>query len=1015
MKNSVKFTTGVATVSLGLALAAQPALAQQAPASDAVTALPPTVKSTETSDTIIVTGTRIASPNLKAVAPVTSVSSADIKIAGTAKAEDLLNQLPQVVAAQSSTLSNGATGTATISLRGLGDTRTLILIDGRRLMPGDPTSSAADVNFIPLSLVKRVDVLTGGASVDYGADAVAGVVNFVLDKDFTGFKIDVNDGVYQDSAHSGVVANAIGKANASGLSGYNYPSGSTVNGNNFDATLTWGTKFADGKGHITAYAGYRSAAAILQSTRGYSACTLSSGTKCGGSATSANGNALYFIPGQSSSTIGTLGAHTLTTGALTRYNYAPTNYFERPDQRVTAGAFLTYDASPAFQPYLQFMFMSDHSEAQIAPSGDFGNTLTINCNNPLLSAQQASTLCTPDNTVIGYLGSYPVTTAFSSTLSPAVLGTLTPAAPGTAYFQLLKRNVEGGPRIDDLNHKDYRSVIGASGDLGKGWHYDAYYQFGEVAYKEAYYNDVSVNNLTNALNVVSGPSGPVCANASAVAAGCVPYDVFSGAGVSQAAIGYISQTGTKTGINTQHIVDANLSGDLGEYGIKSPGSSDGVLLSLGGEFRHESVSLNPNAEFVSGDLAGQGGPTLPISGSFNVSEFIAETHAPLITDKGIQSLNFDGGIRYSHYSYSDSRTFNTVTWKLGLTFQPISDITFRGGINRAVRAPNIQDTFATPHVQLDGATDPCSGITITATDYGCLAQGLHVGQSTAANPAGQYNGLVGGNENLRPEVAITKTLGVVLAPHTMPGNSISFDYYDIKIRDAITSIGADAILAACISGSSAASASSLCSLVNRNPAGSIWLTNTGYVTDVTQNIGGVQTRGFDINATMNHKLGSWGLLTGSFDGNILTNYNVDNGVSATYNCAGYYGVTCGNPLPKWRHKARATLTSGGVSTSITWRYYGPVNVDYSNPSPTIAAPYSAFGSHIGQQSYFDLAIEGRVTHNLIVRAGINNLFDVNPPLAATAECAGTVCNGNTYPGTYDALGRYFHASATLQF
>ena len=126
-------------------------------------------------------------------------------------------------------------------------------------------------------------------------------------------------------------------------------------------------------------------------------------------------------------------------------------------------------------------------------------------------------------------------------------------------------------------------------------------------------------------------------------------------------------------------------------------------------------------------------------------------------------------------------------------------------------------------------------------------------------------------------------------------------------------------------------------------------------------------------------------------------------------------MTCGNPLPKWRHKARATLTTGGVATSVTWRYYGPVNVDYANPSPTLASSYAAFGSHIGQQSYFDLAIEGRVTQNLILRAGINNLFDVDPPLVATAECAGTVCNGNTYPGTYDALGRNFHASATLKF
>jgi len=892
-------------------------------------------------------------------------------------------------------------------------------------MPGDPTTSAADVNFVPLSLVKRVDLLTGGASATYGADAVAGVVNFIIDKDFTGFKLDVNDGVYQNNSHSAVGENAINAATASGLSGFNYPIGSTVNGNNFDATLSWGTKFADGAGHVMAYAGYRSQAAILQSTRDYSACTLKSGTACGGSATSANGNALYFTPKSgSSSTIGSLGGGKLATGSESRYNYGPLNYYQRPDQRVTAGIFVNYDVSPAFKPYLEFMFMSDHSMAQIAPSGDFGNTLTANCNNPLLTAQEQSTLCTTQNTVIGYLGSYPVTNGFAASLSQSTLASLNRnVAPGTVYFQLLKRNVEGAGRVSDLNHKDYRSVIGASGDIGKGWHYDAYYQFGEVRYHQQYFNDLSVSKLTDALNVVSGANGPVCASASAVAAGCAPYDVFSGNGVSQAAANYVTGYGDETGVNTQHIVDASLSGDLGEYGIKTPWSSNGVLVNFGAEFRHESVSTNPNAAFVTGDLAGQGGATLPISGSFNVTELMTEANAPIITEGAVYGLNLEGAFRYSHYSYSNDQSFNTVTWKLGFTFLPVKDVNLRGSINRAVRAPNLQDMFAVDHVSLDGSTDPCAGVAITSSNAGCLAQGLRVGQTTASNPAAQYNGMQGGNPNLRPEVAITKTLGLVYTPHQLAGLSVSVDYYDIKIRNAIQQIGADSILAAC----NANASSSLCGLINRNAAGSLWLTNSGYVTDIEQNIGGVETKGFDFNVNFSHRIEHVGILSGAFDGGLTTNYIVDNGVTAKYDCAGYYGVTCssyasasGNPMPKWRHKARLTLTTGSVSTSLTWRYVGPVDVDYKNPSTSLAASgYAQFGSHINGQSYFDLAVDGRIAHNLTWRVGINNLFDVNPPLVASSsslsECAGTTCNGNTYPGTYDALGRYMHAGVTFAF
>lgn len=1013
MKHIKKLKAGVAPAALGLALAASPALAQQ----DVPTQLPSTPAAAPAAEEIIVTGSRIASPNLKSVAPVTSINNEDIKTTGLTRIEDLLNQLPQVFAAQSSSLSNGATGTAEVDLRHLGAKRTLVLVNGRRLMSGDPFSSAADLNFIPQTLIKRVDLLTGGASATYGADAVSGVVNFVIDKEFTGFKLDLNDGFYQHGNSNSVVRSAIDTANAQGLPGFNYPNGSVADGNNFDGTLAYGTKFADGAGHLMIYAGYRNVSAITQNRRDYSACTLRSATTCGGSATSGSGNGAYFTEaGGASSTLGMLGAHTLTTGTSSRYNFAPTNYYQRPDERVTAGAFVNFDVSPAFKPYLEFMFMSDHSMAQIAPSGDFGNTMTINCNNPLLSAQQASTLCTNANSVIGYLGNYPVTNAFASNLSAATLATLSPAAPGTAYFQLLKRNVEGGARVDDLNHKDYRAVIGAGGDIGKGWHYDVYYQFGRVAYSEAYFNDVSISRLGNALNVVDVNGTPTCSIGAA--SGCVPYDVFSGNGISSAALNYISAIGRQEGENTQHIAEASLSGDLGEYGIKSPWSSQGILINIGGAYRHESVSLNPNQEYVTGDLAGQGGATLPISGSYNVYEAIGELNAPLITEGPIYALNLESGIRYSHYSYSNQNSFNTVTWKVGLTFQPVKDITFRGSINRAVRAPNIQEVFAPPHVSLDGSTDPCAGFAIQPTDLGCLAQGLREGQTIQGNPSAQYNGMQGGNPTLRPEVAITKSLGVVLTPHQIRGLTFSVDYYDIKIRNAIQQIGADAILGAC----NAAPASGICGLINRNPAGSLWLTTSGYVNDVYQNIGGVQTRGFDFNANMTHSIGKLGTLSGNFDGGLLTRYLVDNGVSTSYNCAGYYGVSCGVPLPKWRHKARVSwATPVGITASVTWRYVGPVDVDYKNASSTIGIVgyKNQLGSHIDGQSYIDLAVQGRVNQFLTLRMGINNLFDRDPPLVNSSttqsQCASIYCNGNTYPGVYDALGRYFHFGATVTF
>ena len=464
------------------------------------------------------------------------------------------------------------------------------------------------------------------------------------------------------------------------------------------------------------------------------------------------------------------------------------------------------------------------------------------------------------------------------------------------------------------------------------------------------------------------------------------------------------------------MASATLTGSLGDYGIQSPWASDGVNVALGVEYRHEKLQLQPDNEFETGDLTGQGAPTKYTEGSYKVTEFFGELNVPIVHDNFIYDLSFDGGYRYSHYDISNGRTFNTDTYKLGLEFAPVSDLKIRAGYNRAVRVPNIQELFAPQIVALDGSSDPCAGGgTIPTT---CAAQGVAGG--TPANPAAQYNGLIGGNPDLNPEKSTTKSVGVVLQPHWIPRLTFSVDYFDIKVRDAIQSYGADAILSTC----TATGDPTICALVHRNAAGSLWLTSDGYVTDINHNVGSVQTTGFEFNGNYAHSIGSLGNVSLNFVGTALRKFETDNGISAVYDCAGYYGPTCGNPLPKWRHKLRATWQlPDGLGLSAQWRYLSSVQVEYANPSSTLHAATGTViynqDAKIGSQSYFDLTVTADLGEHLSWRLGVTNIFDRDPPLVTSSSknsaCAGVVCNGNTYPGTYDALGRYIFTGVTLNF
>ncbi|GAA4766017.1 TonB-dependent receptor [Stakelama sediminis] len=1066
--------SGAAPFVLSLAVVAAPAYAQTTTGSttsdqdstavssqDSTTATPAATAqgaATQGQD-LIVTGSRIPQPNLTSVSPVTVVNSQEFKLTGTTRTEDLLNSLPQVFADQGGGIANGATGTATVNLRNLGANRTLVLIDGRRLVPGDPTDSAADLNFIPAALVKRVDVLTGGASSTYGADAVGGVVNFIMDKDFTGFKIDGQYSFYQ---HSNSASSAI--RDALDARNFGYPSGDVADGGTVDTTAVIGAGFDDNRGHVVAYAGYRRINAVTQAARDYSACALgasaSGSLSCAGSFNSANGSIVSYgdgtpgyvdpdsgqaLPyGDGTSLSYQIGPNQTIIPGYTPYNYAPYNYYQRPDERYTAGFFAHYDVSDHFKPYMSGMFMDDRSVAQIAPSGTFGNVYSINCDNPLLSAQQKSIICSPGNLVTssidpvtGNLVPPPMNAPPTTVTSAAQAGyALTPYqftdASGNTYergfAQIYKRNVEGAARQDDLQHTAYRLVVGAKGDINDAFTYDAYYQYGRTNFSETYVNDLSISRMRKSLDVVTDPNTgqAVCRSAlDGSDPNCVPYNIFTAGGVSQAALNYITAPGFQRGIVSEQVASVNVTGLLGKYGVKSPWAEDGVGINVGTEYRREALDFKSDLEYQTGDLAGQGAATLPVSGAFNVYEAYAELRVPIVQDSFFYDLSFDGGYRHSRYEVA-SRNYSTDTYKLGADFAPIRAIRFRGAYNRAVRSPNIQEFFAPQRVALDGSTDPCAKVDkqgnpvpITAADTGCLAQGLTVGQTVVGNPAAQYNGLIGGNINLEPEIADTYTAGLVLQPGDLVsglrGLALTVDYYNIKVKNTIQGIGADTIVQSCTADAN----SPLCDYVHRDATGSLWRSSNGYVVDLTQNIGSVKTSGVDVGASYSRDLG-FAQINMNFNGTYLDKFVTDNGVSTPYDCAGYYGVQCGTPMPKWRHKLRVGFTlPSGIGLSGAWRYFSGVDVDKSSSNPSLAGNYSQFAAHLPAQSYFDLTMTASIADHYRFRLGVQNLLDRQPPIVSSSgslsSCASVYCNGNTYPVVYDSLGRYIFTGITLDF
>jgi iron complex outermembrane recepter protein len=948
---------------------------------------------------IEITGTRIPSPNLESASPVAVISAQDIKFEGVTRVEDMLNSLPQVFADYGANLSNGATGTATVNLRNLGATRTLVLMNGKRLPIGDPQPFTAgyppDINQVPAPLIQRIEVLTGGASAVYGSDAVAGVVNFIMRDNFEGVQGDVNYSWYQHGQHGGTtLSEDLRNRSKTNPAQFNYPDDMGSGGESTEASLLLGGNFAGGKGNATVFLDYKKDKPLDQSRYDYSACASGPGGGengddliCGGSSTNATGrfNAHGVgIAGTSTATIiDAAGNVRAFSSAKDQYNFAPSNYFQRPDERYGASVFAHYDVNPHVRVYEEFSFHDSHTIAQIAPSGAFAYVdVPLTADNPLLSQSFKNFFgITPDN----------------------------PVTVGVA-----RRNVEGGGRQDDLRHTSRRAVLGVKGDIFKNWDYDLYMQTSSVIFSEVQNNYFSTARIKNALNVVTDPATgrPVCASVlSGSDPACIPWDIFHAGGVTPASLAYLSVPALSKGSTDQRVQGLNLSSDLGNYGWRFPGSKQGLGFAAGIERRVDQLEIRYDDQFHQGTLAGSGGPRQDLHGEVEVKDYYAEIRVPIR-----DFLSFNGSYRYSDYSTGKT----TDSYGLGIELTPWKTVKFRGSYQQAVRAPNIVELFAAQGLGLFNmgadpcGTDPVIQPTPRASAVQCARSGVTAAQYGSPNlisPAGQYNGFFGGNPDLNAETAKTYTVGIVLTPWR--NLSATVDYFNIKVEDIVGTLSGSQVVNQCVF------AGQFCNFIHRDSFGTLWSSDNGSVTLLNTNIGSLETEGVDVALNYNWNIGKYGGLAFNFIGTWVDKLHTDPvpGLGLDYDCAGYYGSVCGTPIPQWRHKFRTVWSSPwNMDLAVTWRHMDEVKLDATSSNPNLAGPFAGGTATLGARDYMDIAATWNVWKQVTLRFGVNNVFDRDPPLSDSSGPAGAPFgNGNTFPQVYDSLGRKFFTGLTVNF
>ena len=1006
------------------------ALAQTPPATENAA---PTAQIEE----VVITGSRIAVPNMTSSSPVQVVSSQEIQATGKTDISDILYQLPQLLnndlGQDFSNRTTGLTtagGLSTADLRGLGPNRTLVLIDGKRLGQGSPqttiASPAPDLDQIPAIMVDRVEILTGGASAAYGSDAIAGVVNFIMKKNFEGLLVDAQYGRDEHDNRNSYMESLLTQG------GYTPLTGDRWDGMNVNANILAGTNFAGGKGNFTGYMTYYHFDPVASAQRDYGQCQLTEvfdpvtgqviGSRCFGSSNSnrftplsgPNANVRFGVLGSSfipwSETDGT------TPPAL--YNSQPFIYMQRDDDRYMAGFNVHEDLADSARPYLEFSLMNDKTHQAIAPSAAFttGNPNTggpyfINCGNPLLSAQE-----------LGVLGCTPAQITAPNQGDPA----------NQVAVVIGRRNVEGGPRSTDYEHTNYRAAVGLKGDFLGAWSYDAYGQYYYVNYSAASNTYLSYAKIDNALLATGTAANPQCLAGNL----CVPWNIFRDGGVTPQQLAYLYLLGTQRGDNTLRTLHADVTGELGQYGFRLPTAREGIGVNFGFEHRNENVFYQPDDATNSGQLSGAGGTQEPLNNSVGVNEGFIELRAPLVQDLPFsKDLVLGGGFRHSNYTASGG----VNTYKVDLQWAPVQDVRFRGSYQRAIRAPSVSELYDPPSIGLIAfGNDPCAApatatlaqclntlksINPTPAEIAAFTHAFGNGSSTDIIPqaiSGQLSQILGGSPQLQPEKAKSYSFGVLLSPAALPNLTTSVDFWQIKLDGEVGAYPATVLVARCLQTGNPTYCSQIVRTSTDFSLQGATLATGGYIVQTNVNLASALASGID--AQVNYRLAlppSLGALLWSLNGSyFLHDSTTPLPGGGSYDCAGLFGTTCQTVTPRWRHNLRTTWQSPAqVDVSLNWRFIGKVGYDNNDPNPLLAnAEYGAYDVALRQLpniNYIDLFLNWHGVKNLEVRAGVDNLFDRQPPIVTNPSLQGGG-QANTF-ATYDVLGRQLYIAATYKF
>ena len=938
---------------------------------------------------VVVTGSRIVDSNLVSSSSVTVLEAEEIDVRGVIRVEDLINTLPQSLSGQTSTTGiNGAQ--ATVNLRGLGANRTLVLIDGKRLPYGSPINAAPDLNQIPSQLVKSVEVLTGGATAVYGADAVAGVVNFKMDREFEGVEANFQGSFFQASNDNGNVErilNDFGQPDAD----------STTDGESYDFSVVAGTNFEDGRGNVTAYFQYSKDEAVNWQDRDYTSCPF--GTRDGGTDFSCRGSGSQPRLTRYSRT-GAGGFNLVVdeatgqlrnyNGATDAFNFALGNFLQRPRERFSYGAFSRYQINDKVEFFLDFSVADNTTDAQIAPSGlALGRTSSINCDNPLLNSEMSGVFCDP---------AVVFTDANGVERAPLRIGRRNLAFPRNAEFEL----------------KTQRVVTGIRGELFDGADYELFGQFSKVDYSEVITNDVSISRVTRAIDVVTDPAtgNPVCRSVlNGEDPDCVPFDVFTPNGISEAGSNYVTTPAFRVGDTEQFVLGGFVTFDI-DFSL--PTAEDSISSAFGFEYRRDQLSLTPDSGDTRTSLR------TPVDGQIEVHELYGELLVPLVQGKTmVDDLSLSAAYRYSDYDTTGTQD----TYSYGLSWAPTQDLRLRGQYQRATRSPNPIELFSPQDLGRDtlsaganGLGDPCAGDfdpnTATPEPARALAEcqlsGVTAAQyGTILDSTDNIPTLNGGNPNLEPELSDTWTYGVVFTPSAIPELVLSVDYFQIEVDGFVGTVPAQFALERCLDTGD----QRFCGLVNRDSAGTLFLVDgEAFIQTTNINTGTLNTSGFDISASYAFDLPRFGERLGfRYLATVLDELEeVTLPGEPAFDCVGEHGGACDNPVPEYRHRLSADWTSGDWMATLTWRYLS--SIDQFSTSPTEV-------NELDSMSFFDLFVRCELSDSIQLRAGINNLFDEDPPLTSLAGFGGgeDAGRGNTYPQLYDSQGRFIFAGVTMRF